>query len=581
MSCLKDAPSQRPDEIQERMKFFSAQFSYFFEQAKGRNLKLLFRFLAVLSTLVTVYSVCFHEIMEWEGQKHSWTTGVYWTLTVMSTLGFGDITFQSDAGRFFSIIVLLSGMIFLLILLPFTFIEFFYAPWIKAQRAARAPRRLPKDTSGHVIITNFDPVTSSLIGRLNQYGYDYALIVENVDQALEMHDEGYSVVIGDIDDPDTYENVAVRNAAMVVATGNDTKNTNVAFTVRGKSPSVPIVTTSTNPDSVDILEMAGSSFVLRLDEMMGRALARHAIGGDAQAHELGKFDQIVIAEASTAETPLVGKTLANSKLRESVGVMVVGIWNRGRFEIAGADTRITNSTILLLAGSQEQIDRYNELFCIYHVATAPVVIIGGGKVGRAIGRFFTRRKTDYRIVEQLPERAGDPEIYVLGSAADITTLERAGIREAPTVIITPHHDDTNVFLTIYCRRLRPDVQVIARSVREKNVSTLHRAGADFVLSYSTMGANAIFNVLKRGEVLMVAEGLNIFRVSLPARLLGRSLAEADIRQKTGCNVVAVRREGNLSVNPDPTEPLERDTELILISTTEGQEAFLKRYARRK
>jgi voltage-gated potassium channel len=563
------------------MKFFSAQFSYFFEQAKGRNLRLLIRFLVVLKTLVSVYSVVFHEIMEWEGQKHSWTTGIYWTLTVMSTLGFGDITFESDAGRLFSIVVLLSGMIFLLILLPFTFIEFFYAPWIKAQHAARAPRRVPKETRGHVIITNFDPVTRSLIGRLNQYGYDYALIVENVDEALELHDEGFSVVIGDIDDPDTYENVAVRNAAMVVATGNDTKNTNIAFTVRGKSANVPIVTTAASPDSVDILEMAGSSFVLQLDEMMGRALARHAIGGDAQAHKLGMFDQIVIAEAGAAGTPLVGKTLAKAKLRESVGVMVVGIWNRGRIEFAGPDTTITDSTVLLLAGSQEHIDRYNELFCIYHIATAPVVIIGGGRVGRAIGRSFETRKTEYRIVEQLPERAGDPETYVLGSAADITTLERAGIREAPTVIITPHHDDTNVFLTIYCRRLRPDVQLIVRSVREKNVPTLHRAGADFVLSYSTMGANAIFNALKRGEVLMVAEGLNLFRMKVPRRLQGRSLAEAGIRQKTGCNVVAVRHEGNLRVNPDPGEPLHQDAELILISSSEGQEAFLKRYARRK
>ncbi len=563
------------------MKFFASQFSYFFEQAKGRNLKLLIRFLAVLTALVSTYSVLFHVIMEWEGQKYSWMTGVYWTLTVMSTLGFGDITFESDGGRLFSIVVLLSGMIFLLILLPFTFIEFFYAPWIKAQRAARAPRRLSKEIYGHVVITNFDPVTRSLIKRLDQYGYDYALILENVDQALEMHDEGYSVVIGDIDDPDTYENVAVRNAAMVVATGNDTKNTNVAFTVRGKSESVPIVTTATNPDSVDILEMAGSSFVLRLDEMMGRALARHAIGGDAQAHELGNFEQVVIAEAATAETPLVGKTLANSKLRESAGVMVVGIWNRGSFEIAGADTKITNSTVLLLAGTKEQIDRYNELFCIYHIATAPVVIIGGGRVGRAIGRYFSQRKTDYRIVEQLPERARDPESYVIGSAADITTLERAGIREAPTVIITPHHDDMNVFLTIYCRSLRRDVQIIARSVREKNVSTLHRAGADFVLSYSTMGANAIFNTLRRGEVLMVAEGLNIFRVKLPARLLGRSLAEAEIRQNTGCNVVAVRHQDGLRVNPDPNEKMEQDTELILISTPEGQDLFLKQYARRK
>lgn len=57
----------------------------------------------------------------------------------MSTLGFGDITFESDLGQAFSIVVIISGVVFLLILFPFTFIEFFYAPWLKAQAEARTP----------------------------------------------------------------------------------------------------------------------------------------------------------------------------------------------------------------------------------------------------------------------------------------------------------------------------------------------------------------------------------------------------------------------------------------------------------
>lgn len=54
--------------------------------------------------------------MEREGQTHSWVSGTYWTLVVMSTLGFGDITFPSDVGRAFSVVVLLSGTIFMLVL---------------------------------------------------------------------------------------------------------------------------------------------------------------------------------------------------------------------------------------------------------------------------------------------------------------------------------------------------------------------------------------------------------------------------------------------------------------------------------
>ncbi|NIN99101.1 MAG: potassium channel protein, partial [Anaerolineae bacterium] len=58
-----------------------------------------------LVATVAIFAVGFHLIMyHVEGQEHSWVTGVYWALTVMTTLGFGDITFHSDLGRLFSIV---------------------------------------------------------------------------------------------------------------------------------------------------------------------------------------------------------------------------------------------------------------------------------------------------------------------------------------------------------------------------------------------------------------------------------------------------------------------------------------------
>ena len=109
-----------------------------------RNIRSLAEFLLLLSLFITAYSLLFHLIMRLEGRDYSMITGFYWTLTVMSTLGFGDITFESDLGKGFSIFVLLTGIIFLLIMLPFAFIQFFYAPWLEAQSRSRAPRHSRK-----------------------------------------------------------------------------------------------------------------------------------------------------------------------------------------------------------------------------------------------------------------------------------------------------------------------------------------------------------------------------------------------------------------------------------------------------
>ena len=56
-----------------------------------------------------------------------------------------------DLGRAFSVLVLLSGIVLLLIVLPFAFIRFFYAPWLEAQLRLRAPREAAKDAKDHVI----------------------------------------------------------------------------------------------------------------------------------------------------------------------------------------------------------------------------------------------------------------------------------------------------------------------------------------------------------------------------------------------------------------------------------------------
>ena len=560
------------------MKFLVSQITAFMRPAKQRrNVRLLLRFLGLLAAMVALYSILFHLLMVFEGRQHSWLTGLYWTLTVMSTLGFGDITFTSDIGRVFSMVVLVSGMVFLLVLLPFTFIEFFYAPWMQAQAEMRAPRELPAHTRGHVILTHYDPVSIALMSKLAHYGYPYVLIVADLPEALRYHDLGLRVVCGETDRPETYRLVRAERALLVAATGTDVSNTNVAFTVRELSATVPIVATADSKDSLDILLLAGSSQVIELPELMGQALARRITGADARAHVIGNFGDLLIAEATAVGTPLVGKTIAQSGIRGHTGVTIVGLWQRGSFSMAAADSRIEAQTVLVLAGSLEQLRRYDELFCIYHVSGQPVIIIGGGRVGTATSRALVELEVEYRIVEVDKERVVPNGKYIQGSAADLATLKRAGIDNAPAVVITLDDDDAAVYLTIYCRRLRPDVQIISRATKERNVSTLHRAGADFVLSYASMGATAIFNYLKQTSILLLAEGLHVAETDVPPGLAGKTLAEAAIPQQTACTVVALRKGGETDINPGPTSRLDRGAELILICTPEAEKRFLEFY----
>jgi len=559
------------------MKFLPAQLAYLLRDRRAhRNIGALLRYIAALVALVLVYSALFHFIMLYEGREHSWLTGAYWTLTVMTTLGFGDITFQSDLGRAFSMLVMLSGVVFLLTLLPFTFIQFFYAPWMEAQEALRTPRRLPEETRDHVLLTGMDPVSSAMVRRLETAGREYAVIVGDLKEAQALSDRGVTVVVGEVDDPATYERVGAGRAAMLFASGTDAVNTNVTFTARAAAPGLKIVATAGSEQGEEILKRAGADHVLRLSDLMAQALSRCAVGGDAVSHVVAEVDEVLIAEASVARTPLIGKTLRESRLSE-IGVSVLGVWERGSFTLGTADTRLDDRSILVLAGSRAQLDAYDEALAIYNVSGEATLILGGGRVGRATAAALRERGIAYRIVALEGERVkGDPNALV-GDASKLKTLETAGVRTAPTVIVTTHDDNLNIYLTIFCKSLRAEAQIISRCTHERNVATLHRAGADHVLSYSGMGAWTLMSLLSGTRMLAMAEGLEVVRAKVPASLVGKTVRESGIRERVGCTVVAVKGPGGSTINPPADRVLVAGEELVLVGGVDAEARFRREF----
>ncbi len=543
-----------------------------------RNTRFLVVFSSFLVALIVIFTVLFHVIMQYEGQSHSWLSGLYWVMVTMSTLGFGDITFHSDMGRLFSVVVLFSGVIFLLVLLPFTFIEFFYSPFVKAQQEARAPKQVPPSLRNHVILTNYDPVSIAFIRQIDKHGRPYVLVVKKVEEGLALHDAGVHVVVADLDDPASFSRCGFDRAVMIAATGSDFANTSIAFTARELSKTAVIAATADRRDSVDVLTLAGSSYVMQLGEQLGAAFARRTIATDAQSHLIGQVDELRIAEAMVAGTPLLGKTIAETRIRELTGVTIIGVWQRGVLLDPHPSVKLEGDSMLVLAGTQEQMSVYDSFLCIYRRAGAPCVIIGAGRVGRATARNLAELDVKCRIIDKDPSRVLASEECIQGSAAEYAVLEKAGILHAPAVIITTRDDDTNIYLTIYCRKLRPDIQIIVRANGEANVPRLHRAGADVVMSYASMGANILYNLMQQKEdTLLVAEGLNIFRIPAPERTIGKPIRETDIRRLSGCSIIAVRRKGTLLANPQPDFVLDAGDELVLIGTIAAEERFLEKF----
>ena len=70
------------------------------------------------------------------------------------------------------------------------------------------------------------------------------------------------------------------------------------------------------------------------------------------SHVLGNVDDLMVADASIVDTPLVGKTLPETRLRELTGVTVIGVWERGTFQVISPETKLTERMTLVLLGTE-------------------------------------------------------------------------------------------------------------------------------------------------------------------------------------------------------------------------------------
>lgn len=557
------------------MKFLSGHLGYALDDGQlRRNMAGLARFLFFLAAVIAVYSVIFHVIMwQVEGEEHSWITGFYWTLTVMSTLGFGDITFQSDLGRVFSVVVLLSGIILLMIVLPFAFIRYFYAPWLEARLRVRAPLAVRPGTAGHVVLAQWDDVAKALAPRLTEAGVEFVILEEDGPRATELVLDGVPAFRGNVDGAETWTRLGVERARLVVLNRDDLASTNAALTIREVAPEVKIVALAEREHSVDILELGGCDRVLHLKAQLGEQLANRVNAGQNQAHRLGTYRDLHVAEFSTHGTPFVGRTLAESQLRAVAGVSVVGVWDRGVLHPPRPDLPLGRKSLVVVVGSSMAMTRLDEFLAIYDMNWNPVVVIGGGTVGQAVTRALAARSIQVHMVEQdeaVAARAGKlPARLIVGDAADRSVMDAVGIEEAPSIVLSTNHDATNIFLASYSRRLSPETHIVSRITHDRNIVAMHRAGADQILSYTSLAVESIMAVLHERPPVFLGLGARFHELPCPDALAGQTLSEARVGARTGMTVIGVESaEGELEADPGPDTVLPRGGRLLVIASEE-------------
>ncbi|MGE0363079.1 MAG: TrkA family potassium uptake protein, partial [Vicinamibacterales bacterium] len=334
-----------------------------------------------------------------------------------------------------------------------------------------------------------------------------------------------------------------------------------------------------------VLSLSGATHVLPLKRQLGEYLAHRVDVGRAGAHVVGEYRDLVVAELPVRHTPFAGRAVRETHLRETAGLSVAGIWLRGGLQPAYPETRIDPAGVLVVAGTRAQLDGLNRRLAGDAAPDdgAVVLMIGAGRVGQAAAAELRRLGVRTHVLEKdaraLAALAGSADLLVEGDAADRATLERAGLATVSTVVLTTNDDAMNIYLAVYCRRLKPDLRIVSRITHERNVEAIHRAGADVVLSYASLGAESLFALIRGRETVILGEGVALFSRDLPAELAGRTLQQSAIGARTGLVVIAVQDGDRFVTQLHSGTVLPAGAELVMIGNLDQRRKFSDAFGR--
>ncbi|HEY0393386.1 MAG TPA: NAD-binding protein [Candidatus Elarobacter sp.] len=217
------------------------------------------------------------------------------------------------------------------------------------------------------------------------------------------------------------------------------------------------------------------------------------------------------------------------------------------------------------------------------------ILCGYGRVGREIARDFTTEKIPFVVIDINPDsldRAAAEGLAVMhGNAADVATLQAAGIAEARGLITAVDHDADNIYVTLSARVLKPELFIVARANAEDAERKLRLAGANRVISPYTIGGRRMASLAMRptavefvDTVLSADNGqllLEDITIAAGSSWIGRALVEL-FPGGDEAFVLALKRAGAMRFRPTPDTELRAGDELVAAGPPQAIRALEER-----
>jgi len=239
---------------------------------------------------------------------------------------------------------------------------------------------------------------------------------------------------------------------------------------------------------------------------------------------------------------------------------------------------LVQADIRELIGSRRDLKMLDKL-------SGHIVVCGHGRMGRAAVEILQERRVPFVVVdidESRCRQLAETQIpFIVGDATQEPVLREARVGRAKTFLACLADDAHNVFAILLARQLNPKIAVIARAVEEGSEERLRLAGADQVINpYRLGGMRLAFTAIKPTVMAFIEASLPGTSVELElaefvvhprSALAGKTLAGAEVRQRFGVIVVALKRGERSTFNPAPDERIEAGDTLVALGPIQALE----------
>lgn len=528
-----------------------------------------------VAAIVAVYTVTYHwavtTIPDPERvEDRSIVESAQVVIEALTTAGFGgdtDLWADHVELSLFALVINLTG-----VLLVFLAIPLFAVPLFRQALNPEPPTE--SSLTDHIVICGYSTVDDVLKRELAAADRPHLFVEADRERALELVAAGERVVHGDAEQIDTLRRANVDRASTLVANIDDRTNPTVVLSARRLNPDLDIISVVATQEAVPHHRYAGADEVIVSKESLGESLALRSMKTVSERFREAvdvqdglSFDEYLVTEGSE----LAGRRLDGVRAFDEHGITVIGGWFGARFLVSPPpDTEIVENSILLVSGEHAVLEELGTRRLPSHQGNPErVVVCGYGDVGR----LATETLQNADISTTVIDRRGFDGVDITGDVTTQKTLERAALDEARAVILALDDDVTSVYASLIIKHLEPDVEVIVRANNSETVWKLYNAGADYVLSLpGVTGETLAARVIDEEAILTPHDEFEFVETEAPG-LTGQTLAQADIRNRTGCTVVGIERDGDLLTDLGPGVVLEPGDVLVAAGAPAAAERF--------